>query len=61
MIYILREVSVQHEQAWIKVVDTDGELLLIEAADVLPRWLTPENSDNRVLTNLPSVCAETLR
>uniref|UniRef100_A0A8C0BQ37 Ecdysoneless cell cycle regulator n=1 Tax=Buteo japonicus TaxID=224669 RepID=A0A8C0BQ37_9AVES len=28
--------------------DNDGEFLLIEAADFLPKWLNPENSDNRV-------------
>ncbi|NXA47931.1 ECD protein, partial [Nothocercus julius] len=30
------------------VQDNDGEFLLIEAADFLPKWLNPENSDNRV-------------
>jgi hypothetical protein len=29
-------------------VDTDGEFLLIEAANALPRWLNPEIADNRV-------------
>lgn len=28
--------------------DTDGEFLLIEAANVLPAWVTPENSTNRL-------------
>ncbi|NXM76189.1 ECD protein, partial [Serilophus lunatus] len=28
--------------------DNDGEFLLIEAADFLPKWLNPENSENRV-------------
>ena len=27
--------------------DDDGDFLLIEAADALPRWLSPVNSDNR--------------
>ncbi|KAI1231593.1 Protein SGT1, partial [Lamprotornis superbus] len=27
--------------------DNDGEFLLIEAADFLPKWLNPENSENR--------------
>ncbi len=30
------------------MVDADGEFLLVEAADALPRWLSPENSDHRV-------------
>lgn len=33
-----------------RVDDNDGEFLLIEAAEVLPKWLRPENSDNRVRT-----------
>ena len=60
IVYILRELSLQHEETWIKVVDTDGELLLIEAAHVLPRWLTPENADNRVLTTSKCAYAKTL-
>jgi len=31
-------------RAW----DTDGEFLLIEAADAVPEWLTPETGANRV-------------
>ena len=31
-----------------KVWDDDGEFLLIEGAEVLPAWLNPDNSDNRV-------------
>lgn len=31
-----------------RIRDTDGEFLLIEAADDLPRWLTPDNAENRV-------------
>ena len=40
----------QHRQrdASITVRDADGELLLIEAAYCLPRWLTPEVALNRV-------------
>ena len=30
------------------VSDSDGEFLLIEAADYLPSWVTPNNSENRV-------------
>ncbi|KAG9047970.1 hypothetical protein FS837_001042 [Tulasnella sp. UAMH 9824] len=30
------------------VYDTDGEFLLIEAAQHLPNWVTPDNSENRV-------------
>ncbi|NWI66978.1 ECD protein, partial [Todus mexicanus] len=31
-----------------RINDNDGEFLLIEAADFIPKWLNPENSDNRV-------------
>ena len=48
VVYILRELSKQHVDVWIKIVDTDGEFLLIEAANALPRWLNPEIADNRV-------------
>lgn len=32
----------------IRIEDNDGEFLLIEAADYLPKWLDPDNSANRV-------------
>lgn len=32
---------------WVRVSDSDGEFLLVEAANVLPRWLSPENDANR--------------
>ncbi|PMD42546.1 SGT1-domain-containing protein [Hyaloscypha variabilis F] len=48
IVYILREISKKFPQLWIKVVDTDGEFLLAEAANALPRWLSPEIADNRV-------------
>ena len=38
------------------VFDADGEFLLIEAADVLPAWVTPENATNRVCRR--STCLE---
>jgi len=34
-----------------RVSDSDGEFLLIEAAEVLPSWVTPPNAENRVRTN----------
>ncbi|WKT41092.1 hypothetical protein QSH57_005898 [Fusarium oxysporum f. sp. vasinfectum] len=38
IVYILRELSKSHPNLWIRVFDTDGEFLLVEAANVLPRW-----------------------
>ncbi|PBP20858.1 ecdysoneless [Diplocarpon rosae] len=51
IVYILKELSKRFQNLWIKVVDTDGEFLLIEAANALPRWLNPEIADNRVWIN----------
>ena len=34
----------------VSTFDTDGEFLLIEAAEVLPSWVSPQNSENRVRT-----------
>lgn len=48
IVYILKELSSRFPTLWIKAVDSDGEFLLIEAANALPRWLNPENADNRV-------------
>lgn len=51
IVYILRELSKQFPQAWVRAVDTDGQFLLIEAANVLPLWLNPEIADFRVWMN----------
>ena len=48
IVYMLRELSKSFPHLWIRVVDTDGQFLLIEAADALPRWLNPEIADFRV-------------
>lgn len=48
IVYMLKELSKQFPDLWIKIVDSDGEFLLIEAANALPRWLNPEIADNRV-------------
>lgn len=36
---------------WIKVTDSDGEFLLIEASGTIPAWLEPEVAENRVWIN----------
>ena len=51
IVYILRELSKQIPDVWIRVFDTDGEFLLIEAANSLPLWLNPEIADCRVWIN----------
>lgn len=32
------------------ISDSDGEFLLIEAANMLPKWVNPETAQNRVLS-----------
>jgi len=48
IVYLLRELSKQFSDAWIRIYDTDGEFLLIQAANALPKWLNPEVAENRV-------------
>jgi len=48
IVYLLLELSKQFEDAWIRVHDADGEFLLVEAANVLPKWLNPEIAEHRV-------------
>lgn len=47
IVYIIRELSKSFPQAWARVWDADGEFLLVEAANVVPEWLTPEMDSNR--------------
>lgn len=51
IVYILRQLSVKYQDLWIRVVDADGQFLLVEAANVLPTWLSPENAEFRVWIN----------
>jgi SGT1 protein len=48
IVWLLRELTRKFEDLSIKVNDSDGEFLLIEAAGTLPEWLEPEVADNRV-------------
>lgn len=48
IVYLLLKISRRFPQFAIQVNDSDGEFLLIEAAEDIPKWLTPDNSDNRV-------------
>lgn len=44
---MIRELTKQFTTLWARVSDSDGEFLLVEAANVLPKWLSPENDANR--------------
>ncbi|KAF4121558.1 SGT1 protein [Geosmithia morbida] len=48
IVYLIRQLSRAQPNVWARVLDTDGEFLLIEAANVLPKWLSPEIDRNRV-------------
>jgi hypothetical protein len=48
VVWLLRELTKRFKDLWIKIVDSDGEFLLIEAAGTLPGWLEPEVAENRV-------------
>ena len=47
IVYLLRELTKSFPALWIRIFDDDGEFLLIEAANVLPKWLSPEIDSNR--------------
>ncbi|KAI5204781.1 SGT1-domain-containing protein [Aureobasidium subglaciale] len=48
IVWLLLDLSQRHPSAWFQVRDPDGEFLLAEAANALPKWLEPELADNRV-------------
>ncbi|KAI6779664.1 uncharacterized protein J7T54_007707 [Emericellopsis cladophorae] len=48
VVYLLRRLTAANPDLWVRIFDTDGEFLLVEAANVLPKWLSPENDQNRV-------------
>jgi hypothetical protein len=51
IVFLLRELSKKFSDSWTRVYDSDGEFLLIEAANALPKWLNPEIADSRVWIN----------
>ena len=46
--HILHQATKQIDNLAISVEDEDGQFLLIEAAEALPKWVEPENIQNRV-------------
>ncbi|KAJ3576125.1 hypothetical protein NP233_g625 [Leucocoprinus birnbaumii] len=46
-VWLFREISAKWDLV-ISAYDSDGEFLLIEAADELPSWVKPSNAENRV-------------
>jgi hypothetical protein len=48
IVHLLRELTKTFANLWVRVSDSDGEFLLVEAANVLPKWLSPEIDAHRV-------------
>ncbi|KAI0453972.1 SGT1-domain-containing protein [Xylaria acuta] len=47
IVYLLRRLATTFPSLWVRVFDSDGEFLLVEAANVVPNWLSPEIDSNR--------------
>ncbi|XP_050300653.1 protein ecdysoneless [Anthonomus grandis grandis] len=48
IVFLLQEITKEIPGVIARVYDSDGEFLLIEAADYLPGWASPETCENRV-------------
>ncbi|WRT63689.1 uncharacterized protein IL334_000612 [Kwoniella shivajii] len=48
VVWLLKKISEKWNDIIIGIRDTDGEFLLIEAANDLPSWVSPENAENRL-------------
>ncbi|XP_033743269.1 protein ecdysoneless homolog isoform X1 [Pecten maximus] len=48
IVYLLFKLTKQFSGLIARVVDNDEEFMLIEAAEVLPKWIDPETVENRV-------------
>ncbi|KAI0424319.1 SGT1-domain-containing protein [Xylaria sp. FL1042] len=48
VVYLLRRLTITFTSLWVRIFDSDGEFLLVEAASVVPKWLSPEIDRNRV-------------
>ena len=48
IVFLLRHLTKIDPDLVVQIEDTDGDFLLIEAAEYLPKWLSPDTSKNRV-------------
>ncbi|AWP13815.1 putative protein SGT1 [Scophthalmus maximus] len=48
VVYLLQQITETFPELAARVEDNDGEFILIEAADYLPKWLNPDTSELRV-------------
>ncbi|XP_047410453.1 protein ecdysoneless homolog [Sciurus carolinensis] len=56
IVYIIKQITKEFPELIARIDDNDGEFLLIEAADFLPKWLDPDNSANRVFFHQGELC-----
>ncbi|KAM8774668.1 protein ecdysoneless homolog isoform 1-T2 [Rhynchonycteris naso] len=56
IVYIVKQITKEFPELVARIEDNDGEFLLIEAADFLPKWLDPDNSANRVFFYRGELC-----
>ncbi|KAM5140819.1 protein ecdysoneless homolog [Mantella aurantiaca] len=61
IVYLIKLITKEFPELAARVEDNDGEFLLIEAADFLPKWLKPENSCNRVFFYHGNLCVMPLK
>ncbi|XP_064631797.1 protein ecdysoneless homolog isoform X2 [Lineus longissimus] len=48
IVWLLHQITKQFPEIVAKIHDNDGEFMLIEAANELPKWLQPETAENRI-------------
>ena len=48
LVWLILEYSNSNDDVYCRVVDSDGEFILIEAADFLPEWVNPSNENRRL-------------
>ncbi|KAJ3118818.1 hypothetical protein HK098_005829 [Nowakowskiella sp. JEL0407] len=51
VVWILYQITERFKNAVARVWDTDGEFIFIETASVIPKWLDPTTSTNRVFVH----------
>ncbi|XP_006837533.1 PREDICTED: protein SGT1 [Chrysochloris asiatica] len=56
IVYIIKQITKEFPELVARIEDSYGDLLLIEAAEFLPKWLEPENSTNRVFFHHGEMC-----
>ncbi|XP_008834834.1 protein ecdysoneless homolog isoform X2 [Nannospalax galili] len=56
IVYVIKQITKKFPELVARIEDNDGEFLLIEAADFLPKWLDPDNSANRVFFYHGELC-----